>query len=85
MLLNLQQWPHNLFSPCRIVDGTEDSERTESSMAFSFPATRGCPISEPTSASASATGPPILQLTHQLTSQMRPHSIYNPSNFPNPG
>ncbi|XP_058474434.1 potassium voltage-gated channel subfamily H member 8 [Solea solea] len=45
--------PSNL-SP-RIVDGNEDSERTESSLAFSFPTTRGCPVSEPTSASASAT------------------------------
>ncbi|XP_030004020.1 potassium voltage-gated channel subfamily H member 8 [Sphaeramia orbicularis] len=45
--------PSNL-SP-RIVDGTEDSEGTESSMAFSFLSTRGCPASEPISASASAT------------------------------
>ncbi|KAG7245072.1 hypothetical protein INR49_023638 [Caranx melampygus] len=45
--------PSNL-SP-RIVDGTEDSEGTESSLAFSFSTTRACPVSEPTSASASAT------------------------------
>ncbi|TMS18165.1 Potassium voltage-gated channel subfamily H member 8 [Larimichthys crocea] len=53
--------PSNL-SP-RIVDGTEDSEGTESSLAFSFSTSRGCPVNEPTSASASATGPPILQYT----------------------
>ncbi|TKS88571.1 Potassium voltage-gated channel subfamily H member 8 [Collichthys lucidus] len=53
--------PSNL-SP-RIVDGTEDSEGTESSLAFSFSTSRGCPANEPTSASASATGPPILQYT----------------------
>ncbi|XP_039977787.1 potassium voltage-gated channel subfamily H member 8 [Xiphias gladius] len=55
----IQEITLTTLDPCnlspRIVDGTEDSERTESSMAFSFPATRGCPISEPTSASASAT------------------------------
>ncbi|KAE8282142.1 Potassium voltage-gated channel subfamily H member 8 ELK1 [Larimichthys crocea] len=45
--------PSNL-SP-RIVDGTEDSEGTESSLAFSFSTSRGCPVNEPTSASASAT------------------------------
>nr|XP_046272825.1 potassium voltage-gated channel subfamily H member 8 [Scatophagus argus] len=45
--------PSNL-SP-RIVDGTEDSKGTESSLAFSFSTSRGCPVSEPTSASASAT------------------------------
>ncbi|XP_045915121.1 potassium voltage-gated channel subfamily H member 8 [Micropterus dolomieu] len=45
--------PSNL-SP-RIVDGTEDSEVTESSLAFSFSTSRGCPVSEPASASASAT------------------------------
>ncbi|XP_023142853.1 potassium voltage-gated channel subfamily H member 8 isoform X1 [Amphiprion ocellaris] len=43
--------PSNL-SP-RIVDGTEDSERTEGS--FSFPTSQGCPLKEPTSASASTT------------------------------
>ncbi|XP_035477169.2 potassium voltage-gated channel subfamily H member 8 isoform X2 [Scophthalmus maximus] len=50
--------PSNL-SP-RIVDGTEDGEGTESSLAFSF-TTRGCPVSEPNSASASATD--ILQIS----------------------
>ncbi|KAM9339876.1 voltage-gated delayed rectifier potassium channel KCNH8 [Symphorus nematophorus] len=45
--------PSNL-SP-RIVDGTEDSEGTESSLAFSFSTSRGCPVNEPNSASASAT------------------------------
>ncbi|XP_035038938.1 potassium voltage-gated channel subfamily H member 8 [Hippoglossus stenolepis] len=45
--------PSNL-SP-RILDGTEDSEGTESSLAFSFSTTQGGPVSEPTSASASAT------------------------------
>ncbi|KAI3358479.1 hypothetical protein L3Q82_014899 [Scortum barcoo] len=44
--------PSNL-SP-RIVDGTEDSEGTESPLAFSFSTSRGCPVIEPTSASASA-------------------------------
>ncbi|XP_072226361.1 voltage-gated delayed rectifier potassium channel KCNH8 [Leuresthes tenuis] len=46
--------PFNL-SP-RIVDGTEDSEGTESSLTFSFSTSRGCPVSEPTSASAATTG-----------------------------
>ncbi|KAM3596518.1 uncharacterized protein V6R79_015986 [Siganus canaliculatus] len=45
--------PSNL-SP-RIVDGTEDSNGSEGSLAFSFPTSRSCPINEPTSASASAT------------------------------
>ncbi|XP_070702239.1 voltage-gated delayed rectifier potassium channel KCNH8 [Pempheris klunzingeri] len=45
--------PSNL-SP-RIVDGTEGCEGTESSLAFSFSTSRGCPVSKPTSASASAT------------------------------
>ncbi|XP_074543266.1 voltage-gated delayed rectifier potassium channel KCNH8 isoform X1 [Halichoeres trimaculatus] len=45
--------PSNL-SP-RIVDGTEDSEGRESSPAFSFSTSRGCPVREPNSASASAT------------------------------
>ncbi|XP_069371907.1 voltage-gated delayed rectifier potassium channel KCNH8 isoform X2 [Paralichthys olivaceus] len=45
--------PSNL-SP-RIVDGTEDNEGTESSLAFSFSTTQGVPVSEPTSASVSAT------------------------------
>ncbi|XP_070840574.1 voltage-gated delayed rectifier potassium channel KCNH8 [Chaetodon trifascialis] len=45
--------PSNL-SP-RIVDGTEDSEGTESSLAFSFSTSQNCPVNEPTSASASAT------------------------------
>ncbi|XP_076006052.1 voltage-gated delayed rectifier potassium channel KCNH8 [Genypterus blacodes] len=45
--------PSNL-SP-RIVDGTEDSERTESSLAFSFSPNRGRPVSEPNNVSASAT------------------------------
>ncbi|XP_044028107.1 potassium voltage-gated channel subfamily H member 8 isoform X2 [Siniperca chuatsi] len=57
--------PSNL-SP-RIVDGTEDSEVTESSLAFSFPTSQGCPVNEPTSASASATGPPILQYMLQIS------------------
>ncbi|XP_070777287.1 voltage-gated delayed rectifier potassium channel KCNH8 [Enoplosus armatus] len=57
--------PSNL-SP-RIVDGTEDSEVTESSLAFSFPTSRGCPVNEPTSSSASATGPPILQHILQIS------------------
>ncbi|XP_023282428.1 potassium voltage-gated channel subfamily H member 8 [Seriola lalandi dorsalis] len=51
--------PSNL-SP-RIVDGTEDSEGTEGSLAFSFATTRACPVNEPTSASASATD--ILQIS----------------------
>ncbi|KAM4631517.1 voltage-gated delayed rectifier potassium channel KCNH8 [Polymixia lowei] len=45
--------PSNL-SP-RIVDGTEDSEGTESSPAFSFSPNRACPVSSPTSAPATAT------------------------------
>ncbi|XP_034016972.1 potassium voltage-gated channel subfamily H member 8 [Thalassophryne amazonica] len=45
--------PSNL-SP-RIVDGTEDSDGTESSPAFSFSTNPGCPISQPNSASGSAT------------------------------
>ncbi|XP_036947285.1 potassium voltage-gated channel subfamily H member 8 [Acanthopagrus latus] len=45
--------PSNL-SP-RIVDGTEDSEGTESSPAFSYSTSQGCPVNEPISASASAT------------------------------
>ncbi|XP_074469993.1 voltage-gated delayed rectifier potassium channel KCNH8 [Sebastes fasciatus] len=48
--------PSNL-SP-RIVDGTEDSEGTE---AFPFPTSQGCPVNEPTSASASATD--LLQIS----------------------
>ncbi|KAM4724892.1 voltage-gated delayed rectifier potassium channel KCNH8 [Anableps anableps] len=43
--------PSNL-SP-RIVDGTEDSEGTETSQTFSFSTSLGCPVSEPTSASTS--------------------------------
>ncbi|CAB1458414.1 unnamed protein product [Pleuronectes platessa] len=39
----------------QIVDGTEDSEGTVSSLAFSFSTIQGGPVSEPTSASASAT------------------------------
>ncbi|XP_028284367.1 potassium voltage-gated channel subfamily H member 8 [Parambassis ranga] len=45
--------PSNL-SP-RIVDGTEDSEATESSLPLSFSTCRNCPVNEPTSASASTT------------------------------
>ncbi|CAG5890851.1 unnamed protein product [Menidia menidia] len=45
--------PLNL-SP-RIVDGTEDSDRTESSLTFSYSTSRGCPVSAPTSSSASTT------------------------------
>ncbi|XP_053718415.1 potassium voltage-gated channel subfamily H member 8 [Synchiropus splendidus] len=48
--------PSNL-SP-RIVDGTEDSEQPES---FSFPQPRGCPATEPSSASAALTGSPCRQ------------------------
>ena len=48
------------------MDGTEDSEGTESSLAFSFTTTQGCPVSEPTSASAPATGPPLPQHTPAL-------------------
>uniref|UniRef100_H3DK56 Potassium voltage-gated channel, subfamily H (eag-related), member 8 n=1 Tax=Tetraodon nigroviridis TaxID=99883 RepID=H3DK56_TETNG len=44
--------PSNL-SP-RVVDGTEDSEGMESTMAFSFSTSRDCSVNEPTSASASA-------------------------------
>ncbi|XP_031709565.1 potassium voltage-gated channel subfamily H member 8 isoform X1 [Anarrhichthys ocellatus] len=51
--------PSNL-SP-RIVDGTDDSEGTEGSLAFPFSTSRGCPVNEPTSASASATD--ILQIS----------------------
>ncbi|XP_059206694.1 potassium voltage-gated channel subfamily H member 8 [Centropristis striata] len=51
--------PSNL-SP-RIVDGTEDSDGTEGSLAFPFSTSRGCPVNEPTSASASATD--ILQIS----------------------
>lgn len=77
--------PHGLiFShSCRIVDGTEDSEGTESSLAFSFSTTRACPVSEPTSASASATGPSILQCTYQFTPQISSNTIYNPFNLEN--
>ncbi|KAI9526877.1 hypothetical protein NQZ68_035150 [Dissostichus eleginoides] len=46
----------------RIVDGTEDSEGTEDSLVFPFSTGRGCPVSEPTGAPASATGPPILHI-----------------------
>ena len=60
-----------IFSPCsRIVDGTEDSEGTESSLAFSFSTPQGGPVSEPTSASASATGPPIRHHTAAYLSNM---------------
>ncbi|KAL7381896.1 hypothetical protein ABVT39_013080 [Epinephelus coioides] len=51
--------PSNL-SP-RIVDGTEDSEGTEGSLVFPFSTSQGCPVNEPTSASASATD--ILQIS----------------------
>ncbi|XP_054461813.1 potassium voltage-gated channel subfamily H member 8 [Anoplopoma fimbria] len=51
--------PSNL-SP-RIVNGSEDSEGTEGSLAFPFSTSRGCPVNEPTSASASATD--ILQIS----------------------
>ncbi|XP_069032835.1 voltage-gated delayed rectifier potassium channel KCNH8 [Embiotoca jacksoni] len=51
--------PSNL-SP-RIVDGTEDGEGTESSLAFSFSTSRGCPVNEGTSASASTTD--LLQIS----------------------
>ncbi|XP_015229610.1 PREDICTED: potassium voltage-gated channel subfamily H member 8 isoform X2 [Cyprinodon variegatus] len=45
--------PSNL-SP-RIVDGTEDSEGTETSQTFSFSTSLGCPVNEQTSASTSNT------------------------------
>ncbi|MEQ2243755.1 hypothetical protein ILYODFUR_010110, partial [Ilyodon furcidens] len=38
-----------------IVDGTEDSEGTETSQKFSFSTSLGCPVSEPTSTSMSTT------------------------------
>lgn len=43
------------LSICRIVDGTEDSEATESSLPLSFATSRNCPFNAPTSASASTT------------------------------
>ncbi|KAK5855250.1 hypothetical protein PBY51_005371 [Eleginops maclovinus] len=51
--------PSNLSS--RIVDGTEDSEGSEGRLAFPFSTGRGCPVSEPTGAPASATD--ILQIS----------------------
>ncbi|XP_033981358.1 potassium voltage-gated channel subfamily H member 8 [Trematomus bernacchii] len=45
----------------RIVDGTEDSEGTKGSLVFPFSTGRGCPVSEPTGAPASATD--ILQIS----------------------
>ena len=62
---------HKHLCLCRIVDGTEDSEGTESSLTFSFSTSRGCPVSEPTSASASTTGPLIMK--HSF-----PHTLCNP-------
>ncbi|XP_006787688.1 potassium voltage-gated channel subfamily H member 8 [Neolamprologus brichardi] len=54
--------PSNL-SP-RIVDGTEDSQGTESSLAFSF-SNQGHPVSEPTSASA-----PTTDMLHISTAEL---------------
>ncbi|XP_034748600.1 potassium voltage-gated channel subfamily H member 8 [Etheostoma cragini] len=45
--------PSNLIP--RIVDGTEDSEGTEGSLAFPFSTSQSCPVNKPTSAPASAT------------------------------
>lgn len=58
---------------CRVVDGTEDSEGMET---FSY--TQGRPILEPTSASASTTGPPVSIISiHILTCNRFPQA--NPS------
>lgn len=61
--VTISAFHHAHLSLCRIVDGTEDSEGTESSPAFSYSTSQGCPVNEPISASASATGPPIVHHT----------------------
>uniref|UniRef100_A0A3B3WSL1 Voltage-gated delayed rectifier potassium channel KCNH4 n=1 Tax=Poecilia mexicana TaxID=48701 RepID=A0A3B3WSL1_9TELE len=53
---NLREGHETHVSHCLSMDGTEDSEGTETSQTFSFSTGLGCPVSEPISASTSTTG-----------------------------